>query len=259
MRLEPERCSYCLRELSPTEMTVDHVIAGAWYPSGTSSAVERWTVPACNKCNNCFSSIERYVHTRIAACIDPGRPAAAGMWENALRSVTPSKARNDKDRRHRAHQRQVLWNEMITVEVPPKGTLPFSVGNLAQGSRTALRIDAKKLDDLIKKWARGIHRVVWKVPCPLQAQIEIFHVSDLAAEIAFKGADAHWKILDGGEGIKVSYLAANEGVKRVTVYRFDIWGRFRCFAYVEEIATDPLELLSLVAASRLLSLHDSGR
>jgi HNH endonuclease len=117
------QCAYCLGEFPRAQITNDHIIAGSWYPDTTPSAVQRWTVPACRRCNNHFSSIERYVHARLAACVDPTHPAAAGMWEKARNSIDPKQARTPREREHRIRQREAFWSGLRELrESPPQVT-----------------------------------------------------------------------------------------------------------------------------------------
>jgi len=233
------QCIYCLGHFSAAQITDDHIIAGSWYPETTPSTVQRWTAPACRSCNNRFSSTEQYVHARLAACIDPTHPAA-GMWEKAKRSIDPKRARGRRDKEQRIRQRRAFWKGLRTLARAPAHTLPFSIQNLAKGSRTGLIIDAKKVNGLAEKWGRGIYYKIHGHPVSSNAEIEVIHLPEGAVGEAFGGFWEQRKILDAGPGIQVSYLSTEDSSKRADVYLFRIWDQVEIFVAVDDnIATEP--------------------
>jgi hypothetical protein len=233
------QCAYCLGEFPRAQITNDHIIAGSWYPDTTPSAVQRWTVPACRRCNNHFSSIERYVHARLAACVDPTHPAAAGMWEKARNSIDPKQARTPREREHRIRQREAFWSGLRELREAPPHTLPFSISNLAKGSRTGVIIEAEKLNSLVEKWVRGIYYKIHGQPLSSAGEISVIHIHEEEAATAFGKFWEQRKFLDAGPGIQVSYLSVEEGSKRADVYVFKIWNQFEVFASADdEIAND---------------------
>lgn len=62
---------------------MDHVFPSSWYPESTPGTVQRWTAPSCQPCNGKFGEMEKEIFVRMAMCIDPGKPAAAGLWARA--------------------------------------------------------------------------------------------------------------------------------------------------------------------------------
>ena len=233
-RPKMRQCVYCLGEFPRAQIIDDHIIAGSWYPDTTPSTVQRWTAPACASCNNRFSSIERYVHARLAACIDTTHPAAEGMWEKAKNSIDPKRARNARDREQRIRQRKAFWGALEELREAPAHTLPFSIRNFADGSRTGIIVAAAKIDLLIEKWARGLYYKIHECPLSLSAEISVMHLGEKEATAAFGEGWALRKCLDAGPGIQVSYFSANEGRERADVYLFKIWNQFEVFAWVDE-------------------------
>lgn len=229
------QCVYCLDNFPRAQITDDHIIAGSWYPDTTPSTVQRWTAPACQKCNNHFSPIERYVHARLAACVDATHPAAAGMWEKAKHSIDPARARNRRDREHRLRQWGAFWSEVTSLSEPPVHTLPFSAPNFSKGSRTGLKINGKKLNSLVEKWVRGIYYKIHGHPLSSRGEISVIHLPEGAAATAFGKFWDERNILDAGPGVHVSYLSAQEGSKRADVYEFKIWSQFKVFASADDI------------------------
>jgi hypothetical protein len=198
------QCVYCLGEFPRAQITNDHIIAGSWYPATTPSAVQRWTAPACRRCNNHFSPIEGYVHARLAACVDPTHPAAAGMWEKARNSIDPKLARTAREREHRIRQRNAFWSGLTRLREASAHTLPFSISNLAQGSRTGLIIEAEKLNSLVEKWVRGIYYKIHGHALSSDCEISVIHIQEEEAATAFGKFWQQRKCLDAGPGIQVS-------------------------------------------------------
>ncbi len=228
------QCIYCLGEFPRAQITDDHIIAGSWYPATTPSTVQRWTAPACLDCNNHFSSIERYVHTRLAFCVDPTYPAAAGMWDNAKRSIDPKQAHGDRDRKQRALQRRAFQRDMTELQQLPPHTLPFSITNFEKGSRCGINIDANKINPLVEKWARGIHYRIHGRSVSPAGEITLIHIHEEDAATAFGCFWAQRECLDAGSGIQVTYLTTNDRSKRADVYLFRIWDQFEVFASVDD-------------------------
>ena len=236
------QCVYCLGEFPRAQMSDDHVIAGSWYPDTTDERVQRLTAPACRNCNSGkFAAIERYLLLRLAMCVDPTDPAAAGVWDRAKRSVDPKRAKGDKDRRHRQMQKDALTRDLRELESVPQHALPFSIVNFATGSRVSVDISAERLNSLIQKWTRGFYYCIHGVPLSTAANIEVMHISDRAALEAFVKIWHHARAIDGGIGVQVRFWSAEESGRREELYVYSIWKQFRAYAAVigERLATPP--------------------
>jgi hypothetical protein len=59
-------------------MTVDHVIAAAWYPTNVPANFQRYTVKACLTCNGRFGKLEQDLLQRLAFCLPAPNPAVLG-------------------------------------------------------------------------------------------------------------------------------------------------------------------------------------
>jgi hypothetical protein len=76
-------CVHCLVELTKppksgmltdTSATLDHVFPKHWFPESTPQNLNRWTVPACHKCNDELSGIEKVLLNRMALFLDLTKP-----------------------------------------------------------------------------------------------------------------------------------------------------------------------------------------
>ncbi|MGE5270648.1 MAG: HNH endonuclease [Thiohalocapsa sp.] len=234
-----DKCVYCRKDFPNTELTADHVIARSWYPEEPLGTIQRVTAPACRECNQGYSKIERYALQRLAACVDTGKQAAKGIWEKVFRSLRVQDAKDDRDREHRRASWEAFTRDIREIQGEvPQSALPSFASNHALGSSTAVLVDAKRLNSVIEKWALGFHPSVWGGPVEPDAEIEIVHATEEAAEIAFQELERYWKTIDQGVGVQIRYLAVRDGNRRRTVYEFTIWEQFKARCSIEEIFGD---------------------
>jgi hypothetical protein len=218
------RCVYCRKDFPHAGLTRDHVIAGSWYPQSTPQTVQRITALSCRPCNTRYSANERYLLLHLAACVDPKLPGADGIWEKAKRTMDVTRARDDKERAHRQGARERLGRSAFEMEnIPDGGVLPSFVQNFNLGSRTAMVIEAGKLNSVVEKWGLGVHSHVWKEAALVDAEVEVLHVGEPVTQEAFRGSEEHWKSIDCGPGIQIRYLAEREVDERYSLYEFRIW------------------------------------
>jgi hypothetical protein len=172
-------------------------------------------------------------------CVDPETPESAGVLERAKRAMDYKSTTDPHERAKRKAVFDAVGRDVQQItELPSAGILPSFLRNRAEGSDFIITIDGEgKLNPLIEKWTRGIHRHIWAAIAPQDALIEIMHVDDAAASVAFRLTNGHWQQLDGGPGVKVSYLIAEGNGHRIVIYSFLIWGQFRCYATIEESLT----------------------
>lgn len=228
------RCPYCLSDLPKSAMTKDHVIAKSWYPQPSNSRV---TVRACMSCNHTIGKLEQDLLLKLGMCIDGTGPAAAGVVDRVLRAYNPAYGKSDRDRKLRQRRREEIIRSLISIEGdPPKSTLPFTLSNIAKGSRSALTISANDLNRVIEKWVRGFHFHMLKDFIEPDDEIEIYHVSDDAAERAFGDIVKFGTVVRAGPGVAVLQVTKAEGGLRVTLYGFNIWDQFRAYAAVTQNA-----------------------
>ncbi len=230
------RCVYCRNDFPRASLTRDHVIAGSWYPQSTPQTVQRITALSCRPCNtDRYSASERYLFLRLAACVDPKLPGTDGIWEKAKRTMDVTMACDDKERAHRQGAREALGRVAFEMEnIPDSGVLPSFVRNFNLGSRTAIFVQADKLDSIIEKWGLGVHSHVWKEAASVDAEVAILHVGQSVTQEAFRGSEEHWKSIDCGPGIQIRYLAVREGDERHSLYEFRIWETFVTHVSIRE-------------------------
>jgi len=130
-----ERCVHCL--LPADSVTADHVFPSSWYPDTTPASVQRWTVPACSKCNRELGKLEKDLLVRLVLCVNPKSHAASGLASKALRSLgIEADLLSEREKRHRRKLR-----DKIRAELLPHADLVGKPGKIpglgpAQGSES---------------------------------------------------------------------------------------------------------------------------
>ena len=229
------QCIYCLRSLKKAEKTVDHVIASSWFTETTPHNIEKWRVPSCRSCNHKYGRFEDDIGLRMAMCVDPEDPAAAGIYAKAKRAIDPTEGRNEKDRLARKRKREKLLGEFrVMRSLPTHGLLPSFQPNWDNGSRLAIFVSAKDLESLVKKWVRGIHYLTLDRLIKRDDDIDILHVRDDVADEAFREIKHRATFLRKGPGVVIMQATASEKGESMTLYGFEIWGQYRVYASVDE-------------------------
>lgn len=205
------RCPYCLKQVSAAETTIDHVIARSWFPAGTTN-VAKWKIRCCRDCNNEKSVFEQDVLGRLAWCLDPSDPTLADIIKKARRSVDPRSATSARDAMHRFNKREALRRDVVDIASKTEpGVLPYFVDNFDGGSRTGIAIPSGSLDELIKKWVRGIHMCEISEIIPVGYDVSVIHVGDQARPAAIADISKHAKIVQKRAWSSCGYLLREGG------------------------------------------------
>lgn len=226
---------YCLTKVA--KVTDDHVFAKSWYPSTTPKNLERWKVPACSNCNNKFSRVEEVVLHRLAMCVDDSHPAAEGILEKALRSIDARLGTNGTDETARRKKREKLMREIIHLEkLPEIGLLPFSAANWDCGPRVAVPIPAGEMDDLVRKWVRGVHFKTMDRLISFGTAIHVRYVDEEKEDVKealrrFEGVSSKYFL---GPGIKISQAVIQDTDELLAVYGFSFWNQFTVYSHFKE-------------------------
>jgi hypothetical protein len=151
------RCIHCREEL--VEKTRDHVFPSSWYPDSTPPNIQRWVAPSCKRCNGEFGAMETELFVRFAACIDPRKPSAKGLWDRAKRTLGIGVSGSDeKEKRIREGLKNKIFGNIKPYSpvdrprlLPGLSTHP---GFPAQ-AQFVLDIPGELVDSVSKKILRG--------------------------------------------------------------------------------------------------------
>lgn len=226
-----KRCVHCL-EYSK-DITWDHVLPRAWYPSTTPQNIGRWKIPACSKCNKEYGQLEEDLLIRIGLCLDPKDPACLGIPQKALRAVSPQFAKNPKDRACRQRRYEKLMRESLSGDnVPTQGIYP-NLGNIAptlHSSLLAFIIPAESIKRLNEKIIRGITFINDGCYIEKSMHIEFWAVDDVSAQPVVDLIAQHGKKYSVGPGIIVyRAMVPQDGS---ALFFINIWNRFKMYGYV---------------------------
>jgi hypothetical protein len=220
-------CTYCGTDVPFKEVTQDHVIGESWYTSSAED-LERWKVPACRKCNNQLSAIEKAVLVRLAFCLDPKNEAHRPICERALRAVDPSAAKTPREARHRMALRQKMQRELKFFEHRDShGIMPSFADNFDAGSRYGVLISGEQYRGLGEKWAKGLYRYHLKKLVPKDATFDVYSADAETERAAFSHVQSDLVLLHRGPDLQVlMHHTAGPGVES-TLFSVRIWQRFK--------------------------------
>jgi len=163
-------CAYCRVEQG---FTRDHVFPRGWYPTTTPANQTKWTVPACDSCNNVKASLEGVVRTWLSASVDPNHDAARGVWEQSVRAIDPTTEKSDRDAGAKRKAQEALISSIIRPSqlAPEKSNRLLNVSGSAAAD-AALQVDNRKVTQLFELFALGCFRYLNKRPLNLGSKIE---------------------------------------------------------------------------------------
>ena len=95
MALREGKCIHCLK--TSNNITDDHVLPKSWYPENTPKEIEKWTAPACQRCNADLGKLEEDLKIKLALCLNPEDPDLRSITQDVIRALNPKKGRDPKD------------------------------------------------------------------------------------------------------------------------------------------------------------------
>ena len=229
-------CIYCLNTIE--RPTRDHVFAKGWYPDNSSSDYQRWTVPACAACNNRFSKIEQDVLSHLILCVDPKHLQTKGPYEKTLRAMNPGAAQSADDATCRQRMRDRILKDTFDLEEFSKiGVLPSFSANWDRGSRTGVLVSAKALEQLARKWIRGLHYLTLERTIESDDVIQVFHPPQHEAQSVLADYLPRMVPLSQGQTIQVKQATASDETGALTFYAIEVWCQFKVYGAVDETLT----------------------
>ncbi len=231
-RPPPGRCVHCLGVFD--ELTRDHVFPEAWYPDTTPANLEKWKIPSCLPCNALHAKGEAELLVRFGLCVDPDNPDNAGIVEKALRALTPSAARDERDARARAAHRQKILDQVFKgAGIPYQAVYPrFGPQpdiHDQEAERVAVPISATALRRLTEKIVRGITYIEDGKFIDRPYRIEQYVLSDEGARPIKEILQRFGKAYERGPGINVMRAVVPED-QMSAMYGIEIWGRLTAYA-----------------------------
>jgi hypothetical protein len=232
-RPPPGKCVHCLKD--PVERNWDHVFPTSWYPDVTSPSLEKWKMPSCVPCNENYGKLEEDFLRRVALCIDPHLPTTRSVVEKALRSMRPSAATNDADRRVRLSLGQRILREALHgTQIPQTGIYP-RLGERWQRpteDQTAILVPVESFRRLTEKIVRGTFYVDDGKFVEPPYEIEFFALDDDGARPIRTALSRFGKVYAREPGLVVKRaVAVEDGIS--SLFEIEFWGQFTTFASVQ--------------------------
>jgi hypothetical protein len=230
------RCVHCRRHLDDeTGTTKDHVFPDSWYPDSTPSTVQRWTVPACLRCNNELGLTEKEVFVRLGLCVNPQKVAATGVSKKIILSFgIGAVGIDEEEKRIRAALKQeVLASARRYTDEERPHILP-GIGPYPEGpsdQQMVIDIPADKLYEVAKKIVRGSEYWFSKgriIEHPYEIQIFFAHDPDVPDVVTMFSAFSAFHF---GPGFRVRRGVANEDPLSA-IYEVLVWDTLKFYASV---------------------------
>ena len=172
---------------------------------------------------------------RLALCVDPNIPEAAGIVAKALRGLDPKVGKSERDRAARAaKRRQILGEALEGLTIPQESIYPDLGERWGRdpSDGIGIRIPAEGFRRLTEKIIRGIYFVERGLLVEPPYTISYFALSDEGSQVARTALDRFGREYAREPGIVVR-LAAAEDEPMCCVAEITIWNQFKMFGAVQ--------------------------
>lgn len=225
------RCVHCLVADGVTE---DHGVPRSWYPNSSVPNAAKVKAPACRECQERMKVVEEEALVPLALSLDPNDPGACGVPQAAWRSMDPTLARNEIDRRSRIARRNRI-RAMAFVPDSSAGALP---GCGPEGrSALALPLREKALLTFGEKLTRVVFWSEYQQLIGPDCQIATHIAKRGADELVIASAIRAGRRLDVPPGIRLAVSRASDD-PRAGLVVVDLWQRVRLFTSVQPVPAE---------------------
>jgi hypothetical protein len=224
------RCVHCLAD--GVVITDDHLFPKSWYPETTPLNLEKWKIPACRPCNQAYGRLEQDLLLGLGLCVDPNRPAAAGIARKAIDTLNPKKARNPLDAIKRRSTFKRIQSRFVSKEFAEdsEALLPEIDPNRPRGT-IGIRIPAKELLKFGEKIVRGMVFMTEGRYVESNEEATVFIVRPDEIPEALQIALDVGELFEREPGIRIRKATANDAPK-ASAYVIDIWEQFRLYGMI---------------------------
>ena len=248
-----KRCVHCLVELTKppksgvltdTSATLDHVFPKQWFPESTPQNLNRWTVPACHKCNCELGGIEKVLLSRMVLCLDLTKPELMALYQKVRKGLALNLS--DQERKQidpaelkvrEADKKKVIGDIKLWDELGPEGKKSLFPGLGPWQTSAPEHTLTFKQEDIVREAEKMVRGCEWKiaerlVEPPYTVRVHFVHEHDVP--------DGIWKIVEKsaktysiGSYFRVQRAVA--GDEPLTVfYRIEFWGSVRVYAFIDK-------------------------
>jgi hypothetical protein len=233
MENQTGRCIHCLKFFKT--LTRDHILPKSYYADSTPSEIERWTAPACSKCNAELGKIEENLLIRLGLSLNP-RPdtnsSTSEISQRVLRSLNPKVAKNDRDKKIRLAKAKKMIEGIFRSDGSIKGIFPnfgYHKGWKPE-EQYGIYIPANEPEVVGAKIVRGIeYRLGGRIIDPtFELQVYFCHedtIRDVVDLIRRNGQ--HYIIVTGFEFYRCAPFE-----QKYCLYEIRIWDKFIIYASI---------------------------
>ncbi len=237
MKFANVRCVHCLEWFERDEITRDHVFPRSWYPDTTPANLEKWQIPACRRCNRLHGKIEERLLVHLGLCLDRAELKSVGVSAKALRSIDPSFATDNRDRRHRHARRQKILRSLHRAEEAGLQHLPGFELRPGIGNQVSTAVAKRDLEALAQKLVRGIMHVTMGSYIEADHQVNVFFLHSAAAQPIVHPIRKLGTVHHRGPGISITRAVVPEDPQS-GLFHIKIWGRLHMYVVVKPIASN---------------------
>lgn len=231
------RCIYCFKKLNRKTKTKDHIFPKSWFPLDTPHDSERWTVPACRKCNYNYKNIEEDLFLRWGIGVNPNEEAAIGISERAIDSINVLTAKDQRIIKIKIKTLHKIIKDFRQFN--PRETLKGLAPEEGLRSEVAVIIPDKNLKGFGEKIIRGLEYKLRNRFIDIRRVIEIYYVyhENPEMELYYK----KWEELlsksknsiNLGPAFIIKYRA-NPYNKNQVIYNIKIWNHIEFWGWICE-------------------------
>jgi len=248
-----KRCVHRLVELTkppksgmPTETspTLDHVFPKNWFPESTPQNLNRWTVPACYKCNAELGGIEKVLLNRITLCLDLTKPELMALYQKVRKGLALNLSEQERKqidpeelKVREAEKKKVLGEFKPLDELSPKEQKSLFPG-LGPWETSAPQLSLPiKQADIVREAEKMVRGCEWKiakrlVEPPYSVQVYLVHEQDVPDGI-WQTVQKFAKTYSIGSYFRVQRAVVHDD-PLVVFYRIEFWGSIRVYAFIDK-------------------------
>jgi hypothetical protein len=151
-------CIYCG---SCENITVDHIPPKALFPEPRPSNL--LTVPCCKKCNESFSKDDEYFRTVLVSC--------AAVYSDPNVQAVNAKLLRSMARPEATAMASTIRKSLCVVDLK-------SLGGIYLGRSPAMRVNARRINRVTGRIARGLFYVIHNYPVPMGYEVKCLFKDD---------------------------------------------------------------------------------
>lgn len=240
------KCVHCLAELTRETKSKDHVFPKQWFPDTTPQHLNRWTVPACKKCNGELGKIEKRLLTVLACCVDPTKQETRGVYERVRRGLGIGFSEQERKKlgMKEVNAREQAKKELLEEMRPLDAASPEEVAALFPGlgpwdtpqRQFMLTFRVEDIRRFSEKIVRGCEFKIAKRLIEPPYTVTACFVRDSDVTGLIRQIEQRATTYDLGSAFRVKRIPTHD--EPLTVYyQIEFWGALTVRAFIDRSST----------------------